>query len=83
MLVSHYLNRLIERYSNFQKALYLYEGDFNAADKAFRSGRVAATTANRETYWYHWKSYCQPLGVDPYLAHSTTPYRVRVRVLTG
>ena len=61
----------------------LYQSDFAAADKAFRAGRVEATTSARETYWKHWESYCKPLGVGPHLSYSSTPYSVRARVLTG
>lgn len=75
------ITELLDGLPDFQKALY--QSDFAAADKAFRAGRVEATTTARETYWKHWESYCQPVGVDPHLSYYSTPYATRARVLTG
>mmetsp|Transcript_12197 Transcript_12197/g.20083 ORF Transcript_12197/g.20083 Transcript_12197/m.20083 type:complete len:482 (+) Transcript_12197:2086-3531(+) len=72
---------LLDGVPDFQQALY--QSDFITADAAFRAGRVASTTAYRETYWRHWEAYCSPLGVDPHLSYSSTPYSVRARTLTG
>ena len=58
-----------------------YAHDFHASDAAFRSGRVAQTTKNRESRWDNWCMYVQPLGVDPYL--QTTPFGLRCRCLMG
>ena len=44
-----------------------YARDFHTSDAAFRSGRVAQTTKNRESRWDNWCTYVQPLGVEPHL----------------
>jgi hypothetical protein len=59
----------------------LYASDFNTADAGFYNGRVEATTSKRNVYWKYWKSYIQPLGLDPLLQN--TPYIHQVRALTG
>lgn len=42
---------------------------------------MAATTKNWETYWDHWGTFVQPLGVDPHL--QGVGYQHRIRLLTG
>lgn len=58
-----------------------YTRAFRLADGAYLSGRVAATTKNREVYWRHWCRFTRPLGVEPYLQN--TSYRHRIRALSG
>jgi hypothetical protein len=50
------------------------------ADAGFHTGRVEATTKNREIHWGHWTCFVRPLGVDPYLAH--TPFEEQCQVLS-
>ena len=54
---------------------------FRAADAAFVSGRVAATSKNRDTQYANWCAFVRPLGVDPSLQKN--PFHLRVRCLTG
>jgi hypothetical protein len=60
-----------------------YESDFYLADEGFRAGRVEETTKTRLKYWRHWKGYCKPLRVDPWLDKATTKFTTKVRVLSG
>jgi len=44
---------------------------------------VASTTDTKAKYRREWFAYCEPLGVDPYLAKETTSFQVRARILSG
>ncbi len=58
-----------------------YAHDFHVADAGYHIGRVEATATHQAVHWRNWEAYVKHVGVDPYLQN--TPYRTRVRVLTG
>jgi hypothetical protein len=58
-----------------------YTSDFRAADAAFHTGRLEATSCGREKYWTHWQKYVSPVGVDPYL--QDTHFSQQIRLLFG
>lgn len=42
-------------------------GFLRIADAGFKLGRVETTSRAREAHWRNWESYCQSVGLDPYL----------------
>jgi hypothetical protein len=58
-----------------------YAHDFCLEDAAFHTGRLAATTAGRESCWKNLVAYVAPVLVDP-LLHGV-PFGTESRLLTG
>jgi hypothetical protein len=58
-----------------------YAHDFHFADAAFHAGRLAATTAGRESCWNNWVAYVAPVEVDP--LPQGVPFGTKSRPLTG
>ncbi len=58
-----------------------YARDFCLAAVAFHAGRLAATTATRESCWKNWVANVPTVGVDPSL--QGVPFGTKSRLLTG
>ena len=58
-----------------------YESDLRVWYKSIYNGIVEETSANRETFWKFWRSYCKPLGIDPYLEKAN--FQTKTRFVTG
>ena len=59
----------------------LYSRDFRDADKTIASGRVVASSKDRQAFWRRWVNYAKPLNIDPLLIN--TPFEKKIRVITG